>query len=344
MVMAAKGLQERGHECIMAARRNSQILQKSEQNGLPTKIFELHSELNFLKIFKVARFLKKKKIDIVVLNITKDVRIVGAAARLAGVKLVVARHGAFLISNKFRYQVTYKALVDKIITNSNSIKQRYESFGWMPDGKIKIIANGVELPENIESVDLREKYSLPEDCFIFGAFGRLADGKGYDTLIEAASLLRETNFVVLIAGEGNQRKILESLIEEENLQKKVLLLGHLDDVYPYMKNIDALILSSTEEGMPNAVLEAMLLGKPVISTKINDLPNIVEDGKMGFICGVSDAKSMASKMDLFLKGEVNINEMAKKAQIKAESCYTIEKMVDNLEEFFARSLEWKKQK
>jgi len=338
MVMAAKGLQERGHNCIMAARGKSQILRKSLQNGLKTKIFELHSELNIFKIFQIAIYLKRNKIDVVVLNITKDVRMVGIAARLAGVKLTVARHGAFMISDKFRYKLTYNLLVDKIITNSNSIKNKYETFGWLTEDKIKVIANGVELPENIEAVDLLEKYKLPKDCFIFGAFGRLADDKGYDTLIKAAKLIENYNFAILIAGEGNQRNLLESLIKTNELDEKVFLLGHLDDVYPYMKSIDILILSSTEEGMPNAVLEAMLLGKPVVSTDVNDMPNIVEDKKCGLICHVSDKKSLASKMELFLQKKVDVKKFGFCAKDKAEKTYTVKLMVNKLEEFFVRSI------
>ncbi len=336
MVMTAKGLQERGHKCIVAARKNSQILRKSKIEGVKTKIFELHSELNIFKFFKIAFYLKKKKIDIVILNITKDVRMVGAAARLSGVKLVVARHGAFMISDKFRYKLTYNFFVDKIVTNSYSIKNKYKSFGWIDKKNIEVIANGVELPKHIEKIDLRKKYGFTEDCLIFGAFGRLVDVKGFDVLVKAASLIKSKDFVVLIFGEGNQRKFLEELIAEKKVEDKVFLKGHLDDVYPYMAGVDCTILSSYSEGMPNTVLESMLLGKLVISTDIVDMSKIICDRQEGLIVKSGDEKSLASAIGEVVEDFFKFESMAKKAQIKAKNEYTMNKMITNIEQLFCK--------
>ena len=334
MVMAAEGLQQRGHKCIMAARKNSQILKKSEQAGLKTKVFELHSELNIFKILSVAIYLKRNRIDIVIPNITKDVRMVGIAAKLAGVKLIVARHGAFMISAKFRYKWTYNLLVDKIITNSNAIKKYYDSFGWMQKDKVKVVLNGVEIPQNIETIDLRAKYNLEKDIFLFGVFGRLASQKGLDVLIKAIPLVKNDNFVVLLFGEGNQRSLLEKMINDYELQKKVFLKGHLDNVYPYMSGVDCTILSSYSEGMPNTVLESMLLGKLVISTNIVDMPEIVKDGEEGLIVKVGDEESLAKAMERAIEEFSNLKKFGKNAQKKAKEEYTLDKMISNIEDLF----------
>ena len=131
MLSAANGLKQRGHDIIIAARNNSLLLQRANQLGIKTISFNIHGEFCPLKIIKIANFLKKNKIDVVILNLIKDIRVVGFAARIAGVPLIVSRQGLQLFNDKLKYRLTL-SLVNAILTYSQSLKVKYTKFHWMP--------------------------------------------------------------------------------------------------------------------------------------------------------------------------------------------------------------------
>ena len=118
-----------------------------------------------------------------------------------------------------------------------------------------------------------------------GAVGRLSDEKGFDGLIRSVSELVRLNENVhlVIVGEGGERANLERLVAEYGLEQRVSLPGWQTDVRDYFEAMDAFALSSHREGLPNVVLEAMALEVPVVATRVNGVPRLVQDGRNGFL-------------------------------------------------------------
>ena len=295
-------------------------------------------DFNPIKIIQIAYFLKKEKIDIIILNINKDVRIAGIAAHLARIPVILARHGTKLISDKFKDRLTL-SLVDGIITNTNSIKQEYKSYKWMPENKIKVIYNGINIPQNVVKLNLREIYNIPENHFIFGSAGGLSKVKCFDLLIKAVAILRKKNLPItlLIAGKGNMEYDLKNLIKQEKLEDYVQLIGFLENPLEFINSLDAFVLSSKFEGMPNVVLEAMALGKIVIATNVGGISELIEDSKNGFIVKARDIGALARSMEMLMKQ--NNNKLAKigeQAINTIKERFTMEKMINHLEEYINR--------
>lgn len=103
------------------------------------------------------------------------------------------------------------------------------------------------------------------------SLGSLIPVKGYDRLIEAAKRLSDdgTDFELLILGEGNERENLTNLISQHNLEDKVLLVGYLDNPYPYLKSADIYICSSIAEGFNTAITESLILGRAIVTTEVS---------------------------------------------------------------------------
>ena len=162
MVTAGKGLKERGHHVTLSGKSNSVFLTKAKESGLDILPLNIYADYNPFKILHTKWILKKKKIDVIVLNLNKDIRVAGIAARMADIPVIIARNGIQLFSDKWKHKMTIK-LVDGIITNSKSIKNAYNQFSWMNKNKTTVIYNGLGLKKNIKPLDIKTIWNIPKN-------------------------------------------------------------------------------------------------------------------------------------------------------------------------------------
>jgi glycosyltransferase involved in cell wall biosynthesis len=124
----------------------------------------------------------------------------------------------------------------------------------------------------------------------------LSPEKGFDVFIEAAARVSaqrpSVGFVVF--GEGPRRRDLERRVRETGLEGRFVLAGFRADLDRYLPVLDAFVLSSFTEGMPNVVLEAMAVGVPVVATAVGGTPELIEDGRSGLLVPPGDSAALAA--------------------------------------------------
>jgi glycosyltransferase involved in cell wall biosynthesis len=169
----------------------------------------------------------------------------------------------------------------------------------VPASRLRVIRNGVELttvqrPANL--ADCRRELGLPEHGFIVGSAGRLAPEKDLGTLIRAVARARQRrdDIQLVLVGEGVERPMLERLVAELGLSDHVRLLGWRNDIARIVSALDLFVLSSDNEGLPLAMLEAMALGVPVACTPVGEIPAVIEDGVSGQLFAVRDDRALAT--------------------------------------------------
>ena len=168
----------------------------------------------------------------------------------------------------------------------------------VPTERLRVIPNGVDLASfqpQTDTREVRQELGIPADAFVVGSAGRLAPEKDLATLVRAvADARRERNDLCLVfVGDGVERPALEALTSELGLSERVRFLGWRRDVSRVVSALDLFVLSSENEGLPLAVLEAMALGVPVASTPVGDLPVVVQDGVSGRLFSVGDSSALA---------------------------------------------------
>ena len=133
---------------------------------------------------------------------------------------------------------------------------------------------------------------------MIGSVGHLRREKAYEVLIEAAALLRDAGSrpVVLIAGEGPERRRLESLISARELRDSVRLLGARSDVPDLLAALDVAVCCSDFEGGPLSVMEYMEAGLPVIASDVGGLPELVADGESGILVAPRDPPALSAAL------------------------------------------------
>ena len=334
ILMAAHGLRGSGHRILIAGRKNSVFLEKAKNADFETIEFNIHSSLNPLKSMSMVRFLKQENIDIIILNLKKDIRVAGLAARWAKLPVILARNGVQLFSDKLVDRMTV-FLLDGIITNTKTIKHIYDSFSWIPDNFVKVIYNGVHIPENANKNDFRKIYNIPENHFLFGSAGRLTHQKGFDLLIRAVSMLKTKNILisVLIAGDGKLRQNLEHLNKTHKTTDRVHLIGFVEDTNTFINSVDAVVLSSRAEGMPNLILEAMALGQIALATNVNGISELLRHNHNGFVTPPENVEALAHSLEYVTQQRERFPLIRENALNTVNKRYSVERMVSELEEY-----------
>lgn len=333
MIKAARGLSGRGHEIWIGGKQGSEFLARALGEGLQTKEFNVRMDFSPLNTYLIARFLKKTRIDVLICNLNKDVRVAGLAARFVDTPAVIARHGILLCGKKWRHKITLTRLVHGILTNTESIKEAYSSYGWFGPEFVQVIYNGIESDPSVEPFDFHSK--LPGKKVILAA-GRLSEQKGFRYLVEAARLLHDKrsdlHFVVL--GRGRLEEEIRQMIRTRKLEESFSLWGYHDDIKAYMFGCDLFVLSSIFEGMPNVVMEAMASGKPVVATDVNGVRELMIDRVTGLIVPPKDPVSLASAIDGLISDGNRMQEFGIQGKARVEQYFTRSGMIDNLEAYF----------
>lgn len=172
--------------------------------------------------------------------------------------------GIKLWKYKLAYWIGYRN-IDLVVCQTELMKKRLiEKIPYLPKRtKIETIPNPFEFP----TTDLVNMDIEIQDNTIVAA-GRLIPEKGFDILIKSFTKLLKTNsnMNLIILGEGSERGNLENLIQELNLNNKVILKGQVENVYPYFKQATLCVVSSIREGFPNVLLQMMSQNDKVVST------------------------------------------------------------------------------
>jgi glycosyltransferase involved in cell wall biosynthesis len=148
-------------------------------------------------------------------------------------------------------------------------------------------------------------------------------------LLRAAAELKRRGlaFQVEIAGDGPMRDSLESLARELGIGERVRFLGHVSRVEDRLHAASLLAHTSDSEGTPNAVIEAMAAGLPVVATDSGDVPRLIDHGKTGFVIRRGDDASLVDYIETLLRNDALAREMGHAGRMKAEREFRLERLV-----------------
>ncbi|HUE73640.1 MAG TPA: glycosyltransferase [Pirellulaceae bacterium] len=215
---------------------------------------------------------------------------------------------------------------DQVVCVSEDLQEECLRAG-VPAEKCTVIHNGIDIDRaqrRLSRDEAKARLSAPKDGRLIGAVGRLSAEKGFDKLIEAAVAMPKAGRPVhlWIAGEGDARADLESLIRNLGCGDYVRLLGQLSDPATFYQAMDVFALSSYREGLPNVVLEAMAYEAPVVATRVAGVPALVRDGEDGLLVNPGSAEELSAAISEILDDAGLADRLAKSARMRIESGFS----------------------
>ena len=184
--------------------------------------------------------------------------------------------------------------------------------------------------------DCRAELGIAPDAPLLLCVGRLSEQKGIDLLLRAMAQIRQLRpeATLLIVGNGEDREALHALHAELELGRSALFLGPRADVPDLMRCADLVISSSRWEGLPTVVLEAMLLGTPVLATDIPGSRDLIRDGENGLLVAPGDAAALAGRVLAALDDRAALRRMAERARDTADA-FGIERVARTYEQIYS---------
>lgn len=278
-----------------------QFIAKIEEQNFNFIQIEQYSAYDIFIFLRALKVNKKIKPDILQSHGYKSHAICFVIKILTGTPWVAFFHGWVSFGLKvYIYNKMEKILLhfaDKIVPVSSSMVSKIDSF-FLDKNKIKVIYNAIDNDEHSlanSNRNIREEFNINLKVPLVAVVGRFSHEKGHRYFVEALpQIIQELpELKVMFIGDGPLKETIQKKVEILGLNPHVIFTDYQSNVQDFYREIDLLVLPSMSEGMPNVALEAMLFEKPVVSTHVGGVPEVVVDGETGIIVEPQAPKQLA---------------------------------------------------
>ena len=320
------------HVCVLS--RSGPYEQDLKQAGVSVTVIGKHLKIDPAAFFRLKRHVASLRPDVVHTWLFAANSYGRAAALAAGVRHIVAAERCvdpWKVWHELAIDRWLAGRTDRIVVNSSGVRDFYVRHG-LPVEKFVVIPNGIEPPgpSDLTRGELLAELGMPPHVRLIGAVGRLWPQKRIKDLIWAADLLKvvRDDVHLLVIGDGPHRQRLEHFRRQVRIEDKVHFLGHRGDVPRLMPHFDALWLGSEYEGLPNAVMEAMIAGVPVVATDIAGNRDLVITGESGYLVPLGDRAAFGRQTNKLLDNPELAKRFGEAARRRMLTEFSVERMVE----------------
>jgi glycosyltransferase involved in cell wall biosynthesis len=335
----AKGLSKKVFKpkvcCLNAKGRYATLL---ERHGI--RVFALNKWPKFdpFLIPRLVRLIKRERIDLVHTHLFSANLWGRLAAKWAKVPVVSTEHG--MDTWRKGFHLTLDSLLvpvsKRVIFVSEAVKAFYKSKNISFKGKGRDIYNGINTPDFEKKSDassIRSGLGLKETEKVIGIIGRLVPEKAHGDFIRAIQLVsqKHPNAVGLIVGDGELLESLKKEVKKAGLENRIIFTGQRNDLPEIYRALDVFVLSSTREGFPLVVLEAMAARVPIVATAVGGVGELITDQETGLLVNSQNPEALAKAISNVLESSDLGERLAKNAYEKVKAQFSVEQMVKNHE-------------
>lgn len=272
------------------------------------------------------------------------------AARLAGVPVVIASirdRGAYLTPAQLTLQRFVCRFADHVLVNAESLRQWLIENGY--DGsKISVIRNGVEraaFEPRSRAAAVRAEFGMPADSPVVAVIGRVNPSKGLEYFLDAAAIVAKrcarARFLVVGEAAHDAPGYLDDLrarAERNGIADRVIFAGLRHDVAELLAGVTMAVLPSLNEGLSNALLEAMAAGVPVVATRVGGTPEAIDGGVNGLLVPPRDAYALGESMTTLLDDPRRAAAMGQAARQAVDERFSMARMTEATERLYLHLL------
>ena len=280
--------------------------------------------------------------DVIHAHLTQATLAARLARRAAGASLLV--DSVHYTEGEARWRAWAYRLTGGLSDATSVLSERARNeqirLGAVTPARLVIMPNGVDVDHFARDPESRAAARTElglGDAFTWVTVGRFVEEKDHETLVRAFQAVQRSHpdARLLVVGDGPRSKAIRELLKTHQLLDSVLLAGEVRDVRPYLNAADAFTLSSRREGLPMAVLEAMSMELPVVSTAVGSIPEVVDPDRTGLLVPPADPVALASAMTMLTdRPESSLRRMGASGREAVSDRYGVSAVADSWDRFY----------
>lgn len=326
---------------VACFRREGAFLGEVEALGWPVHVLSVPKTIYTLAgargLLRLARLVRSRRPDVIHGYLFGPNLFAALAGRWCGVRaVVVAKRNVDAFET--RRQIAVQRLSHRLATHVTAVSEAVAATSvalGVPRSRVTVIPNGVDVTRFDALARTRAELGLVPAPPVIGSVGCLEARKDYGTLFDALErlALAGRSFQVVLIGDGSERAALQA--RAAVLGRPVRFLGERDDVERLLPVMEVFVLSSREEGIPNALLEAMAAGRACVATAVGGVPEVLTDGVTGWLVPAADPLALAGALAEALDRPDEANRRAAAARRDIVEHRSIDAMTRLHERFYA---------
>lgn len=322
--------------------RHGRKAQEIESLGVPVLHEPKRLKADPGLVLRLAALMRRERFDIVQTYLWTANTWARFAARIAGVPCVVASE-----RNVDIWEETYKRVIgrflarstDRIIANSEAVRQYLLRRGGLPADKVVTIYNGVNFDRFRTPCDpaiRRAELGVADDVVLAGCVARIEPAKDHATLLQAFALIRDRvpRLHLVVIGGGSEQPRLERMAHELGIADRVHFTGFRTDAAEWLQTVDISVLSSVKEGLSNTILESMAAGKPVVATDVGGNAEVIVDGETGFLVRPRAPAELGEALARLASSPELMQSFGRAGRKRADDLFSVRSMVEHTERLY----------
>ena len=308
------------------------------ESNVPVHLFSSKYSLDLPFLFSLMRWIKTQKVDLIHSHEFTMNFYGSLAGKWLGIPVVATVHGKNYYSSVKRRVYAMRLLGRMgaaVVAVSSDIRDFLEKDLGLRG--VRVIPNGIDIQTygSADRNEARRALGFGEKDKVIGAIGNLYPVKGHAVLLQALSLLNNSDACVVIAGRGSEESGLRQQVENLSLQGRVHLLGFREDVPRLLSAFDVYALPSFSEGQSLALMEAMAAGLPIAASRVGGNPELLRENETGLLFEAGNAEDLAAKLKILLEQPETARRMGSQARTRAAKEFGLDAMMDRYLKLYA---------
>lgn len=342
----AAGLRARGHDVTLLAANGARIVAEAPRFGVPVSALPIGRKRP-AGLVAMHRSLGARRYDIVNTHSSTDSWLAALACTLLRARgrhvpaLVRTRHVSVAVPNDPATRWLYRRATIRTVTTGEALREQLLRANGLDPDRVESVPTGIDAARfaALSREQARAQLQLPANDPLVGIVATLRSWKGHRYLVDALARMQHTDARLVIVGDGPQREALEAQVRSLALAQRVVFAGQQDDVAPWLAALDVVALPSyANEGVPQALLQAMFARIPVVTTDAGAIPEIARAGDTATIVPREDPAALARSLDALLDDRARGEALAARAHAFVAQRYALSYMLDRMEGVFRRAL------